>query len=87
MAVPVIGISGVAKNTNFLSSLGCLQNNIDVDNLDFEKFKEIFHSIWYDREKKRQQIQEKVVAMKRREEQSFRALTNFLEKINSSKTF
>jgi polysaccharide pyruvyl transferase WcaK-like protein len=87
VAIPVMGISGVAKNTNFLSSLGCPQNNIDVDNLDFEKFKEIFRSIWSDREKKRQQIQEKVAVMKKREEQNFRALTNFLEKISSPETF
>lgn len=78
--VPVIGISGVAKNINFLDSLGYAQNNIDVDNLSFEKFIEIFHSIWSDREKTKQKIQEKVASMREKEEQNFRILINFLDK-------
>jgi polysaccharide pyruvyl transferase WcaK-like protein len=78
LAVPVIGISGVSKNVNFLANLGYLQNDIDVDELSFEKFKDIFHSIWPDREKIKENIKDKMASIKKQEEKNFKTLLNFL---------
>ncbi|MBW1744394.1 MAG: polysaccharide pyruvyl transferase family protein, partial [Deltaproteobacteria bacterium] len=79
LAVPVIAISGVTKNTNFLAKLGCEESNIDIQDLSLARFREVFNHLWASRALKKQNIQGTVTAMRKEEEKNFAVLRTFLK--------
>lgn len=83
-AIPVISISGVTKNVNFLSKLGCEENSIDIEDLSIGKFKEVFNHLWPNLSICKQKMQTILTAMRREEEKNFIILRDFLKRIFSS---
>lgn len=79
LAIPAISISGVTKNVNFLSKLGCEENNIDIEDLSIKKFREVFNHLWPNRTMEKQKIQTILTALKREEEKNFTLLRDFLK--------
>jgi polysaccharide pyruvyl transferase WcaK-like protein len=79
LGIPVINISGVTKNMNFLSQLGYDNNNVDLEGSSLRKFKDVFDSIWCEREKVKDEIHKKTALMKKQEEDKFKVLMSYIE--------
>ncbi len=82
LVIPIISISGVTKNVNFLSRLGCEENNIDIDDLSVEKFREVFNHLWPNRVLNKQKLQTIITSMRIEEEKNFVLLRDFLEGVS-----
>ena len=84
LAIPIISISGVSKNVNFLSRLGCEENSIDIEDLSVGRFREVFNHLWPNRALEKQKMQRVITGMRREEEKNFTVLRDFLSRHNFS---